>query len=173
MINRISFASMGYSQRYNGLNYNKQPKSESAKEVSFRGILDEPGTQRITDANGNTYIIEPGGNIVIHNHKNNDNDNEKKNNSVKDTVSNVAAGAGGGALMGNTSQKISKSKSEADNSDDIQNHEVKKNDDLNESDAINKDETEISQDEVGTGISETEFDDEEPELDEDIENDEF
>lgn len=172
MINRISFASMGYAQRYNGLNYNKQPKSESAKEVSFRGILDEPGTQRVTDANGNTYIIEPGGNIVVHNYSDKDN---KKNSSVGDTVSNVAAGAGGGALLGNTSQKISKSKSEADNSDDIQNHEVKKNDDLNESDAINKDETEISQDEVGTDISETEFDDEDSDPDDmdDMDDDDF
>ena len=33
---------------------------------NFRGILDDPQAKRVTNGKGTTYIVEPGGHIVVH-----------------------------------------------------------------------------------------------------------
>ena len=60
MISKVNFASClsGSIMNIKSRNSNSYP--------NFRGLLDNPQAQRVIDKNGNTYIVEPGGHIVIH-----------------------------------------------------------------------------------------------------------
>ena len=60
MISKISFSNFLLNNKIYG---KSQTKSYNP---NFRGIMDNPQAQRITDGKGTTYIVEPGGHIVIH-----------------------------------------------------------------------------------------------------------
>lgn len=122
MINKISFSNPGYFYK---TNRNRCCTKPQVSDISFSGILDNPQSQRITDANGNTYIIEPGGNIVVHNYGNKD---EKKNNGLGENVSNAVTGAGSGALAGNMAVKKSTNTNNDKEVDNPENHEINESD---------------------------------------------
>lgn len=119
MIGKITFNNAGYMHKVNNLSC-PNPSKSVYKEPAFGGILNEPETQRFTDANGNTYIVEPGGNVVIHNY------NEKK--KIGDNAATFATGAGSGALAGNAVTKGSKTQDKKETDEELQNHEVKNED---------------------------------------------
>ncbi len=91
--------------------------------ASFKGILDNPESQRIKGKDGNTYIVEPGGRLVIVN-------KDKNKGSVRDTLT---AGAGGtaagvtGTKMLNDSQHNSASNSGHDVTVSPQGHSAQDN----------------------------------------------
>lgn len=84
--------------------------------ISFSGIMDNPEAKRITDANGNTYIIESGGTLVIHN-----GDKENKR-GVKEALTGAGVGAAGTSMAAKNTNK-GDSQTKITDKDDIKPHE--------------------------------------------------
>ena len=94
-------------------NYQQSP-------ISFSGIMDNPGAKRVTDANGNTYIIESGGTLVIHN-----GDKENKR-GVQDALTGAGIGAAGTSVV-NKKVNQNNNHTQTTDQDDKQPHEYTKN----------------------------------------------
>ena len=94
-------------------NYQQSP-------ISFSGIMDNPGAKRVTDANGNTYIIESGGTLVIHN-----GDKENKR-GVQDALTGAGIGAAGTSVV-NKKVNQNNNHTQSTDQDDKQPHEYTKN----------------------------------------------
>ena len=94
--------------------------NDQQSPISFSGIMDNPGAKRVTDANGNTYIIESGGTLVIHN-----GDKENKR-GVQDTLTGAGIGAAGTSVV---SGKVNQNNNhtQTTDQDDKQPHEYTKN----------------------------------------------
>ena len=94
-------------------NYQQSP-------ISFSGIMDNPGARRVTDANGNTYIIESGGTLVIHN------DDKENKRGVQDTLTGAGVGVAGTSVV---KKKVNQNNNhtQATDQNDKQPHEYTKN----------------------------------------------
>lgn len=88
--------------------------------ISFSGIMDAPGAKRVTDANGNTYIIEAGGTLVIHN------DDKENKRGVQDTLTGAGIGAAGTSIV-NGKVNRNNNHTQSTDQDDKQPHEYTKN----------------------------------------------
>ena len=131
MIKAISFTTnYGFTKTaskkvfQNKSNYQQSP-------ISFSGIMDNPGARRIEDANGNTYIIETGGNLVIHN---GDKENKK---GVKEALTGAGVGAAGTSVAAKNTNK-GNDRTKTTDQDEIKPHESVKNDTDTTDDDIQK-----------------------------------
>jgi len=113
MIGKVTFSNV-YS---NAFKYrNCQPRRP---QTSFTGIMDNPVSQKVKDTDGTTYIVEPNGTLIIN--KTSDEGKNKQNG----TGGTVATGASG-VVVGN---QLSKLKPKAQESNNVETHEVVKKDD--------------------------------------------
>lgn len=80
MITKVNFSN--YTLNSNLFRRN-QTKNSSP---NFKGILDNPEARRVTNGKGVTYIVEPGGHIVVH--------GDTSNDKVKTLGTAAATGAG-------------------------------------------------------------------------------
>ncbi len=125
-------------------NYQQSP-------ISFSGIMDNPEAKRVTDANGNTYIIESGGTLVIHN-----GDKENKR-GVQDTLTGAGVGVAGTSVV-NKKVNQNNNQVQATDQDDKQPHEYTKNETDNIEDTKNTDSSDDIKDESGYDLD-TDYDD--------------
>ena len=156
MIKPISFTT-----NYNLKKTPSSPKTVQHKSIyqqspiSFSGIMDNPEAKRITDANGNTYIVETGGTIVIHNK---DKENPK---GVNETLTGVGVGAVGTSAIKSKSQN----NQSTTNQDDINPHEIQKSETDNDINTTELPEEDNSNPDYGTEI------DDDIDIDNDIDDD--
>lgn len=117
--------------------YRAQTCQPRKPQVSFTGILNNPEAKKIKDVDGNTYIVEPNGTLIIN--KTSDDKNKQGN-----TAGTLATGAGAGFV----GDKVSKLKSKPEESNKVETHKVEnKDDEFDNSDSeTNVAESEISQD---------------------------
>lgn len=153
---RPIFSTTPYSLKFatKKANQVKQPNEHS--QISFSGIMDNPSSKRVTDANGNTYVVESGGQLII-----------KNETKEKDGMKSALTGAGMGGATGAAAAKGKSAKNTAsEKTDDLKNHEVQNTETSQaendtETEVETKDETEQTTelDDDSTDVSETEYDD--------------
>lgn len=115
--------------------YRAQTCQPRKPQVYFTGILNNPEAKKIKDVDGNTYIVEPNGTLII---------NKTSDDKNKNTAGTLATGAGAGFV----GDKVSKLKSKSEESNKVETHEVEdKDDEFDNSDSeTNVTEPEISKD---------------------------
>lgn len=160
MIGKVLFASV-YSNPYRYQKCCPKPQQSVQNQYqsnpSFGGVLDNPESKKvITDANGNTYIIEQGAVLVQQ--------PEQSGNKGGNAGTAVASGAGGAAIG---SGLVKPDSAKAQNAQDIKTHEVQQDDEPEETseDVTNDDSSETEQ--VSTDDYSYEEDDDDDENDED------
>ena len=120
-------------------------------QISFSGIMDNPEAKRVTDANGNTYIIESGGTLVIHN-----SDKENKR-GVQNTLTGAGVGAAGTSVV-NKKVNQNNTHGQATDQDDKTPHEYTKNETDKFDDIKNTDSSDDIKDESDYDLD-TDYDD--------------
>jgi len=140
---------------YNFFKTTPQKANQGHSQVAFSGIMDNPASKRVTDANGDTYIVEPGGQLVIKKET-------KENNATKGAIVGAGAGVTGGTVIAKRSNSENLSSQKTDDTAELKNHEIK------DEKALQTEINEDNQAEIGQNsqinddtadISETEYDD--------------
>ena len=100
---------------------NKQSKTQSltesnnknsfSKSVLFKGILDNVNNQRVEGKDGHTYIVEPGGKLVVVNKK------EQKDSKKGEVLAGV-----GGAGVGGIGAKVAGDKEQ--HTEEVKGHDI-------------------------------------------------
>ncbi len=130
MIKPISFAaSYGFTKTASQKTIQHKSICQQSP-ISFSGIMENLEAKRVTDANGNTYIIESGGTLVIHN---GDKENKK---GVQDALTGAGVGAAGTSVV-NRKANQNNNPTQTTDQDDKQPHEYTKNETDNTDDIKN------------------------------------
>ena len=152
MITRVNFSNYPFNSNLYKRNQIKN------FNPNFRGILDNPQAKRVTDGNGNTYIVEPGGHIVIH--------GDTSNGSKAKTVGTAAATGAGTSIAADKISDMHHAKTDLedsnshhdideiikndidDNSEDIDDTDDTDNIDITDSDDIDEDDDDDDDDDL-------------------------